>query len=213
MISCWLVNCCPQRLWFRYICRSSMCYFHLCFFSLFVQMQCIEFEWSYIWCCFAVFVFLLPRDWPVYWPDEWYMVFLMIWCLVCLICVPFARYFLHGYIRLFALQLGSVDSFINRLVDWSIDPSMFDWLVDRPIDWLIHWLACCWLRGYSGSFLRSHLLVFIFPVPCAHERCDPWEFLLVLRGFVELISVMVRFRTRCYFVPPGDDWRTPHLEP
>ena len=74
-------------------------------------------------------------------------------------------------------------------------------------------MACCWLRGYSGSFLRSHLLVFIFPVPCAHERCDPWEFLLVLRGFVELISVMVRIRNRCYFVPPGDDRRTPHLEP
>ena len=107
-------------------------------FSLFVQMQCIEFEWWYLWCCFAVFVFLLPRDWPVYWPVEWYMVFLMIWCLVCLICVPFARYFLYGYVRLFALQLGSVDSFINRLVDWSIDPSMFDWSVDRPIDRLIH---------------------------------------------------------------------------
>ena len=213
LISCWLVDCCPQWFSFRYFFRSQMCYFHLCFFSLFVQLQCNEFEWWYLWCCFAVFVFLLPRDWPVYWLDEWYMVFLMIWCLVCLICVPFARYFLYGYIRLFALQLGSVDSFINRLVDWSIDPSMFDWLVDRPIDWLIHWLAGCWLGGYSGSFLRSHLLVFIFPVPCAHERCDPWEFLLVLRGFVELISVMVRFRTRCYFVPPGDDWRTPHLEP
>ena len=138
MISCWLVDGCPQRFSFRYIFRSLMCYFHLCFFSLFVQMQCIEFEWWYLWCCFAVFVFLLPRDWPVYWPVEWYMVFLMIWCLVCLICVPFARYFLYGYVRLFALQLGSVDSFINRLVDWSIDPSMFDWLVDRPIDRLTH---------------------------------------------------------------------------
>ena len=160
-----------------------------------------------LFCCFR---FSLTQRLTCRLTCEWYMVLLMIWCLVCLICVPFAKYFLYGYIWLFSLQLGMVDSFINRLVDWSIDPSMFDWLVDRPIDWLIHWLAGCWLRGYSGSFLRSHLLVFIFPVPCAHERCDPWEFLLVLRGFVELISVMV---TRCYFVPPGGDWRTPHLEP
>ena len=122
--------------------RSQMCNFHLWFFPLFVQMQCSKFKWWYLWCCFAVFVFLLPRDWPVYCPVEWYLVFLMIWCLVCLSCVPFTRYFLYGYIRLFALQLGSVDSFINRLVDWSIDPSMFDWLVDRPIDRLTHSLIC-----------------------------------------------------------------------
>ena len=59
---------------------------------------------------------------------------------------------------------------------------------------------------------RTYFL-YMFSVPCAHERCDPWKFPLVLRGFVELISVMVRFRNRCYFVPPGDDRRTPHLEP
>ena len=62
------------------------------------------------------------------------------------------------------------------------------------------------------SFGRTYCFLYL-SVPCAHERCDPWEFLLVLRGFVELISVMVRFRNRCYFVPPGDDRRTPHLEP
>ena len=191
-----------------------MCYFHFCFFSLFVQLQCSEFEWWYLWCCFAVFVFLLPRDWPVYWPVEWYMIILMIWCLVCLICVPFARYFLYGYVRSFALQLGSVDSFINRLVDWSIDPSMFDWLVDRPIDRWIDWFIDLidWLVD-SCSFCRSHQLVLFYSVPCAHERCDPCEFLLALRGFVELISVRVRLRTRCYFDPPGGDWSTPHLKP
>ena len=213
MISCWLVDYCPQRFSFRYIFRSPMCYFHLCFVFLICTdtMHWIRVVISMVlFCCFR---FSLTQRLTCRLTCEWYMVLLMIWCLVCLICVLFARYFLYGYIRLFALQFGSVDSFVNRLVDWSIDPSMFDWLVDRPIDWLIHWLAGCWLRGYSGSFLRSHLLVFIFPVHCAHERCDPWEFLLVLRGFVELISVMVRFRTRCYFVPPGDDWRTPHLEP
>ena len=136
MIFCWLVDYCPQRFSFRLFCRSPMWYL---WFSLPAQMQCIYFEWLYLWCCFAVFVFFfLPQDWLVYWPVEWYMVFLMIWCLICLICVTFARYFLYGYTRLFALQLGSVDSFINRLVDWSIDPSMFDWLVDRPIDRLTH---------------------------------------------------------------------------
>ena len=114
------------------------CVISIYVFSLFVQMQCSKFKWWYLWCCFAVFVFLLPRDWLVDWPVEWYMVLLMIWCLVCLICVPFAKYFLYGFIRLFSLQLGLVGSFINRLVDWSTNPSMFDWLVDRPIDRLIH---------------------------------------------------------------------------
>ena len=138
----------------------------------------------------------------------------MIWCLVCLICVPFAEYFLYGYIRLFSsIRIGwQLHHSIGWLIDRSVDVWVIGWSTDRSIDSFIDWLVVR-LRGYSGSFLRSHLLVFIFPVPCAHERCDPWEFPLVRRGFVELTSVMVRFRNRCYFVPPGDDWRTPHLEP
>ena len=132
------------------------------------------------------------------------------WCHVChftydclLICFVF----------FFVLAWIEIDWFINRLIDWLIDPSMIGWLIVRPIDRSIDWLIGCWLTGYSGSFLRSRLLVLFYSVPCAHERCDPCEFLLALRGFVELISVMVRFRTRCYFDPPGGDSRTPHLEP
>ena len=138
MISCWLVDYCPQRFSFRYIFRSPMCYFHLCFFFLICTdaMHWIRVVISMVlFCCFR---FSLTQRLTCRLTCEWYMVLLMIWCLVCLICVPFAKYFLYGHIRLFALHLGSVDSFINRLVDWSIDPSMFDWLVDRPIDRLIH---------------------------------------------------------------------------
>ena len=111
---------------------------------------------------------------------------LMFCCLLAL--CPVCQIF---FIRLFALELGLIDRFINRLIDWLIDPSMFDWLVDRPIDRsidsFIHSLAACWLTGYSGSFLRYHLWVLFYSVPCAHERCDPCEFLLALPGFVELM--------------------------
>ena len=160
MISCWLVDYCPQRFSFRYIFRSPMCYFCFFFFICTDAMHWIRDVISIVsFCCFR---FSLPREWPAYCRVEWYLVIVMIWCLVCLICVPFARYFLYGYIRLFALQFGSVDSFINRLVDWSINPSMFDWLVDRPIDRLIHsligWLLAERLQWFmpSVSLLGSH---------------------------------------------------------
>ena len=140
LVSCWLsfckwISCWGYDIWligwllsamvFIPICfRPQMRYFHLFFFSLFVQMHCSAFAWCYLWHCFAVFLFLLPRDWLVDWPIESYMVLLMIWCLVCLICVPFAEYFctvIYGYY-----------------------PSMFDWLVDRPIDRSVH-LLIGWL--------------------------------------------------------------------
>ena len=215
MISCWLVDYCPQRFSFRYIFRSPMCYFHLCFFFLICTdaMHWIRVVISMVlFCCFR-FSFTqrltcILTCWMVHGIFDDLMLGLLDLCSVCQVFS----------IRLYtvicsAIRIGWQLSSIDWLTDRSIRRCLIDWLIDRSIDWLIHWLAGCWLRGYSGSFLRSHLLVFIFPVPCAHGRCDPWEFLLVLRGFVELISVMVRFRTRCYFVPPGDDWRTTHLEP
>ena len=53
-----------------------------------------------------------------------------------------------------------------------------------------------------NSVSLSRMLVLFDLVPCAHERCDPCEFLLALRSFIELVSVMVRFRSsapRRYF--------------
>ena len=83
------------------------------------------------------------------------------------------------------------------------------WFIDRSIDWLIDRSIGCWVTGYLASF--GH---FLF-APCVHERCDPCEFLLALRGFVELISVMVRFRSSVLFRPrpPRCDWKLPRLGP
>ena len=101
---------------------------------------------------------------------------LTIWSLVVLFCFPNCfRYecllicFISGSIDL------NWDWFINRLIDW------IDWLINGSIDWLIDWLFADWL------------LVLFCSEPCAHERCDPCAFLLALRVFVKLISVMVRF--------------------
>ena len=105
---------------------------------------------------------------------------------------------LRSVSRVFSIRLYTVICSSIR-IGWQLHQSI-GWLIDRPVD--------VWLIGWSTDRSIS-LGGFIFPMPCAHERCDPWEFPLVLRGFVELISVMVRFRTRCYFVPPGDDRRTP----
>ena len=100
-----------------------------------------------------------------------------------------------------------IDWFINRSIGW------IDWLIDRPIDRLIDCSIGCLPTGYGGSFLRSILLVLFYSVPCAHERCDPCAFLLALRGFVELISVMVRCRGSVLLRPPGGDWKIPPLGP
>ena len=70
---------------------------------------------------------LMNGTWYFWWSDAWFAWFVF--------RLPSIFYtVIYGYFP----QLGLVDSFINRLVDWSIDPSMFDWLVDRPIDRLTH---------------------------------------------------------------------------
>ena len=138
------------------------------------------------------------------------MVLLTIWCLVaCLIVFLFANGFVYGCLLIcfvfFALLAWiDIDWFINRLIDWRIDPSLIDWLIDRSINRLIDWSFGWWLTGSSASFLRSPLLVLFYSLPCAHVRWDPYQFLLALRGFVELISVMVRFRSSVLFRPA---WR------
>ena len=141
------------------------------------------------------------------------------WSLVdCLIVVLFPNPFLYGCLLIcfvFCRIDLNCDWLIHQLIDWLIDRSVDDWLIDRPFDRSIDWLIGCWLTGSSGSFIRSRLLVLFYSVPCAHERCDPCEFLLALRGFVELISVMVRFRSSVLFRPrpPRCDWKLPRLGP
>ena len=100
---------------------------------------------------------------------------------------------------------------ISRWIVGSI-PRCVDSLIDRSIVWSV----VCLPSGYGDSFLRALLLVLFYSVPCAHERCDPCGcgFLLALRGFVELISVMVRFRSSVLFRPrpPGGGWKLRRLE-
>jgi len=215
MISCWMV---VRNGFHSDVFRSQTCYFHLCFFSLLVQLQCSEFEWWYLWCSFAVFVSLLPRDWPqrltgrlTCWIVHGIVDDLMLGLLnLCSICQGFS---IRLYIVIFSsIKIGwQLHQSIGWLIDQSVDVWLIGWSTDRSIDSFIDWLVAGWEAIVVHAFGLTSW--FTFPVPCANERCDPWEFALVLRGFVELISVMVRFRNRCYFAPPGDDRRTPHLEP
>ena len=132
-----------------------------------------------------------------------YDVLLLAWLFSCLQMVLYMA--VCWYALFFAvLAWIELDWFINRLIDWRIDPSLTDWLIDRSINRLIDWSLGCWLSGSSGSILRYRLLVLFYSLPCAHERWDPCQFLLALRGFVELISVMVRFRSSVLFRPA---WR------
>ena len=94
-----------------------------------------------------------------------------------------------------------IDWFINRSIGW-ID-WLIDWSTDRSIDWLLDWLFADWLWWFIPSV---SFVVLFYSVPCAHERCDPCAFLLALRGFVELISVMVRFRSSVLFRPAWGCW-------
>ena len=119
-------------------------------------------------------------------------------CMSCclLYCLSVCQSFLCVFCRSVFLLLVStwleVDSLIDRSIDWLIDRLVVGWLV-------------IWLRSF---------IYFDF-APCVHERCDPCEFLLALRGFVELISVMVRFRSSVLFRPrpPRCDWKLPRLGP
>ena len=126
-------------------------------------------------------------------------------CLLdcCLVSQLFSIRLLADMLCFFRTGLNW-DWLIHQSIDWLINRSVDDWLIDWSTDRSIDWLIGCWLTGYSGSFLRSRLLVLFYSVPCAHERCDPCAFLLALRGFVELISVMVRFRSSVLFRPA---WR------
>ena len=68
----------------------------------------------------------------------------------------------------------------------------FVWLIDWSIDRLTGWVIG---RFYLVLFFGSIWFDALRPFLVSHERCDPYEFLLVLRGFMELVSVMVRFRS------------------
>ena len=58
-----------------------------------------------------------------------------------------------------------------------------------------------WLVGWLVDFIWFCSLGLYGLVPFAHAwfpsygRCDPCEFLLAIRGFIELVSVMVRLRS------------------
>ena len=160
MISCWLVDYCPQRFSFRYIFRSPMCYFHLCFFSLFVQMQCIKFQWWYLWCCFAVFVFLLPRDWPVDWPvnGTWYCWWSDAWFAWFVFRLPSIFYTLYTVI-FSSIRIGwQLHQSIGWLIDQSVDIWLIGWSTDRSIDSFIDWLVV----GWEAIVVRSFGLTYWF---------------------------------------------------
>jgi len=122
------------------------------------------------------------------------------------VCQLFSICYFASVLFCFACLDLTWDWFIDRLIDWLID-----WLIDCSIDRLIDWLLVDWLF----VLIRSRMLVLFDLVPCAHERCDPCEFLLALRSFIELVSVMVRFRSSALLRPrlPRGGWKTIRLEP
>ena len=157
----------------------------------------IDFVWWYCYgfVCFVVFYFLLT-----------FMLqgikLLTIWSLVCLVdCCPVFPIIFGTTVCWYALFLVFWPDLrlLAPSIDWLI--GLIDILIDWSTDRSIHWLIGCLPTGYGGSFLRSLLLVLFYSAPCARERCDPCAFLLALRGFVELISGMVRFRSSVLFRP------------
>ena len=179
----------------RNVFYSDTCFVRRLYFLFFVRKRWVDSSGSFgdivmasFWCFRFSFMFtflLAVIELKTIWS-------LVVCCLVdrCLVSQIL-------FIRLFADMLQfrfiEIDRFINPLSDW-IDSS-----IDRPIGQLIDRLVVCWRAMEVHSF--GVLCWFYFSVPCAHERCDPCAFLLALRGCVELISVMVRFRSSVLFRP------------
>ena len=121
-----------------------------------------------------------------------WMLLLTILCSVACFIVLRLLFFFHVAFR-WSVFVACLDLTWGRFIDRSID-----WLIDRLL----------------GDLLFRSVIVFDF-APYVQERCDPCEFLLALRGFVELISVMVRFRSSvlCRLRSPRCDWKLPRLGP
>ena len=105
---------------------------------------------------------------------------LMFCCLFALVSkYLFSRAYFYGVAGSMLFRCLLIHSLcIDWLIDWSIDRLLVDWLF---------------------GFMWSRLSVLLDLVTCTHERCDPCELLLSLRGFVKLISVMVSFRSSFLF--------------
>ena len=161
MISCWLVDYCPQRFSFRYIFRSPMCYFHLCFFFFICTdaMHWIRVVISMV--LFSCLRFSLTQGltcrltcWIVHGIVDDLMLGLLDLCSVCQVFS----------IRLYtvicsAIWIGwQLHQSIGWLIDRSVDVWLIGWSTDRSIDSFIDWLVV----GWEAIVVRSFGLTYWF---------------------------------------------------
>ena len=116
----------------------------------------------------------------------------IIWCVVAcvlayLFVFLFVNYFLYVSVPICLICFG-----LECLTVWLIDR-----LIDRSSDWSINWLSAWLIVGWLHLVLFFGFIWFGTFRTClaSHGHCDPCEFLLALRSFIELVSVMVKFRT------------------
>ena len=161
MISCWLVDYCPQRFSFRYISRSPMCYYHVCVFFLICRdaMHWIRVVISMVlFCCFR-FSFTqrltcILTCWMVHGIFDDLMLGLLDLCSVCQVFS----------IRLYtvicsAIRIGwQLHQSIGWLIDRSVDVWLIGWSTDRSIDSFIDWLVV----GWEAIVVRSFGLTYWF---------------------------------------------------
>jgi len=140
---------------------------------------------------------------------------MLCWLLACFLVCPLFYICLLGVFFIIIFKFVFVDCFLVcplflymfawRFVFVFFNSFLFAWLIDWSIGWLVDWLT--WFVLFLG-FIGFDALR---PCLASHEHCDPYAFLLVRRGFAELVSVMARFRNSVPIGPrsPGDDCRIP----
>ena len=163
MISCWLVDCCPQRFSFRYFVRSPMCYFHLCFSFLICTdaMHWIRVVISMV--LFSCLRFSLTQRltcrltcWIVHGIVDDLMLGLLDLRSVC-------RVF---SIRLYTVICSSIrigwqlHQSLGWLIDRSVDVWLIGWSTDRSIDSFIDWLVFGWEAIVAHSFGLTYWFYF-----------------------------------------------------
>ena len=142
---------------------------------------CVASLFGFIW-CFVVCTLQFNVCFRCAFDDMFFFVSFSLACfLVCLLfCVC-----LFAYLIVCLLVCLLVGLFVCcfRLA-WVIDWLLVGWLVG----WLAGWFHFVLFFGFIWFGVLRTCLV-------SHERCDPCELLLALCGFIELVSVMIRFRS------------------
>ena len=166
MISGWLVDCCPQRFSFRYICRLPMCYFHVCIFFLICTdaMHWIRVVISMVlFCCFC-FSFTqrltcILTCWMVHGIFDDLMLGLLDLCSVCQIFSIRFYTVIFSSIRI-SWQLHQS---IGWLIEQSVDVWLIGWSTNRSIGSFIDWLVVGWEAIVFHSFGLAYCFLLFHP--------------------------------------------------